>query len=106
MGITVSILGTKAGWHLHVHVVSDGRLRLRQYKIHLLSVPDVEGDQHKEQLYGHLSDDMCVRFEIIHGIFLFPSVDVELGLVFLYLARIGVTFASHCPHRGQDFRVL
>ena len=106
MGLTVSIPGANSGWQLHVHVVFNGRLGVRQYEIHLSSGLAVEDSQHKDHLYGPPGDDRCVRPEVIHGVFMFPSVDVESCLVIVYLARLDVTFASHFSHRGQDFRVL
>ena len=106
MGLTVYVLGANSGWQIHVHVVFNGCLRVRQYKIPLSVGPAVEDDQQKDHLYGHPSEDMYVRLELIHGLFLFLSVDMESGLVFVYFARIDVTFAYHFPHRGKDFRVL
>ena len=80
MGITASVLGANAVWQLHVHVVFNGRLRVNQYKIRLSSGQAVEDGQHKDNSYGHPSENRCVRLKVIHGVFLLPSVDVESGL--------------------------
>ena len=106
MGLIVSVLGANAGWQLYVHAVFYGRLRVRKYEIHLSSGPAGEDGQHKDHPYGHPSDNRCVRIKVIHGVFLFPSVDIESGLVFVYLAHLDVAIASHFPQIGQDFCVL